>query len=287
MGVDTHYDRLVANKEVIELPLQAINLRGPNTPEFDQDSVTLDEQEHLINALLASQLNLAKVVCSLSSYSKSLQKRLIILQRIYTAVSKKHHNKDCQGFTTPENRLTDNCNGEDIRKTLQPSIVAGTEHKGHSALIELGVKTGLSLLFSLLQQNWMLSSQLNQLSFCNDILRTATSVMLTFPPLSLANESKLSPLAIESMDQVSRFLRQAATSGCGADLDGQRLASEFMLLLATQRGSLCHVLEWVDMAMNTCVSLTHATSTQETSAGKISWEFFHNIMTQVIKSVVS
>jgi len=232
--------------------------------------------------LLGCQLNLAKVVCSLSGFSKSLHKRLTVLQRIYTAVSTKHHSKYYLTSSTnqksPRNKV--NCRQDDKDETAASVAV-----QGNDALLELGIKTGLTLLFSLLKQNWMLAGQLKQFSFCNEILQTAISVVTTFPPLSLANETKLTTLGIESLNQINKFLRLACSPQSGADLEGQRLAAELMIALASQRGSLCYVLEWVDMAMHT--SVTVLTQDSNSQAGKINWNFFCDTVTQMIRSVVS
>jgi E3 ubiquitin-protein ligase HERC1 len=41
--------------------------------------------------------------------------------------------------------------------------------QGNEALMELGIKTGLTLLFSLLKQNWFLANQTGQQSFSNSL----------------------------------------------------------------------------------------------------------------------
>mgnify|MGYP001549306419 CR=1 FL=1 len=71
----------------------------------------------------------------------------------------------------------------------------------------MGVKTGLSLLFSLLRQQWMASQQADgQLNLCNDVLETALQVVCSLPPLSLASESKLPTLGVSALNQVTQFL---------------------------------------------------------------------------------
>lgn len=84
------------------------------------------------------------------------------------------------------------------------------------ALLEIGIKTGLSLIFTLLNQNW----QTGQGVICNGVLETACDVVSNLPPLSLANESQLSRLGIESLQQVTKFLSQVALLQGGADAKG-------------------------------------------------------------------
>ena len=66
----------------------------------------------------------------------------------------------------------------------------------------MGVKTGLSLLFSLLRQNWMFSEQLGGSNLCTDVLQTALEVLSSMPPLSLVNQNKLPTLGLNTLNQV-------------------------------------------------------------------------------------
>lgn len=95
------------------------------------------------------------------------------------------------------------------------------------ALLEIGVKTGLSLIFTLLNQNW----QTGQGSICNNVLETACSVVSNLPPLSLANESQLSRLGTESLQQVTEFLSEVALPQSGADYKGLYQGNFFNLCL--------------------------------------------------------
>ena len=133
----------------------------------------------------------------------------------------------------------DNSNNTDV----EPSR-SGTE-----ALIEMGVKTGLSLIFSLLRQNWTNASASSNVNLCNDVLHTSMDVVMSLPPLSLANEGKLPQLGISTLNQVTRFLKGAVMPMSGADDLGRRLASQLVLAIAAQRGSLRYLLEWVDMSL--------------------------------------
>ena len=118
-------------------------------------------------------------------------------------------------------------------------------HSGSDALMEMGVKTGLSFIFSLLRQSWTNEG----VNLCNDVLQTALSVVCSLPPLSLANETRLPALGLNALDQVSGFLKSMSMPHSGADTHGKHLASELVLALAAQRGSLRYLLEWIQMAM--------------------------------------
>ena len=104
------------------------------------------------------------------------------------------------------------------------------------ALIELGVKTGLSLVFTLLRQQWTFASvkgsavarktaanesllllssvvltayfhvcAVGDATLCHDVLRTALVTLKAFPPLSLANETKINTLGRDVLVQVSEY----------------------------------------------------------------------------------
>nr|XP_022329995.1 probable E3 ubiquitin-protein ligase HERC1 isoform X2 [Crassostrea virginica] len=274
-GLDGLFERLISHKEVNLLPQQAISLKGPTLTDYDQEPTTVEEQEHLINALLGHQRNLAKTVSSLSNFSKVLQKRLIVLQRVYQAVSCKHHVQKISPEELPLNTLVTR-KSEDDKNNLGLGI-----SQGNDALLELGVKTGINILFSLLRQNWVLAKQTGQFSFCNDIIQTAISVVENFPPLSLSNETKLTPLGVDSLNQINVFLQQAASPNSEADLTGQRLAAELMIALAAQRGSLRYVLGWIEMSMKISVSVAKGKN-KDKNAGKINWQAFLKIITDMI-----
>ncbi len=140
---------------------------------------------------------------------------------------------------------------------------------GTEALIEMGVKTGLSLIFSLLRQNWMNESTAAQsVNLCNDVLHTALNVVMSLPPLSLANESKLPPLGVSTLNQVTRFLRGAVMPTSGADDLGRKLSSQLVLAVAAQRGSLRYLLEWVEMSLCATASMQRANADSSGSDSK-------------------
>ena len=116
-----------------------------------------------------------------------LMKRVLVLQRMYYALSQKYH------------AILDNT-PPPIVVFSDSKKVHASEHKdapspvGTDALIKISVKTGLSMLFSLFRQNWALASSTGNISSCNDVFLTALDVVSTLPPLSLANETRLTAL---------------------------------------------------------------------------------------------
>lgn len=269
------YSRLISSKEIcVNIP-HTIHLKGPNIPDFENDAATQEEQEHLIKALVSSQTSLAEIVVSSSPFAQNLKKRLAVLQRIYHAVTKSCHLQTVEGLDSiNETESQSGGLSEEERKDLT----------GTHVLIELGVGTGLSLVFSILEQNWKLSAQLGTPSLCNDVLTTALDIVTSLQPLSLANESKLNSLGVKSLNQTSSFLKSACSASSGADPQARQCASELMLALAAQRGSLKFLLEWVELAM---IYSPRGADSKSRNENMIRWHFFQGIISKMMKSAVS
>jgi hypothetical protein len=54
----------------------------------------------------------------------------------------------------------------------------------------------------------------------NEVLCTASEVVRNLPPLSLSNESQITALGAQSLQEVTQFLRHAALPASGADSAG-------------------------------------------------------------------
>lgn len=269
------YSRLISSKEIcVNIP-HTIHLKGPNIPDFESDAPTQEEQEHLINALISSQTTLAEIVVSSSPFAQNLKKRLAVLQRIYHAISKSSHLQTVETLDSIND--SDSQSGGSVQDE-------GKHLSGNRVLVELGVGTGLSLVFSLLEQNWKLSSQLGTASICNDVLTTALTIVTSLQPLSLANESKLTSLGVRSLNQTSDFLKSVCSASSGADSQARQCASELMLAMAAQRGSLKFLLEWVELAM---ICPPRSSECRTRTDSKIRWHLFQDVISKMMKSAVS
>ncbi|KAG2470375.1 HERC1 ligase, partial [Polypterus senegalus] len=275
-GVSVLYAKLIANKEVVLLPQQVLCLKGPQLPDFERESLSSDEQEHYLDALLSSQLALAKMVCSDSPFASALRKRLLVLQRIFYALSNKYHDK---GKVKQQQHSPENNSGSTDSHSVSERPRSSTD-----ALIEMGVRTGLSLLFALLRQSWLMPPPAPGLSLCNDVIHTAIDVISSLPPLSLANESKIPPMGLDCLSQVTSFLKGVTMPNSGADILGRRLASELLLGLAAQRGSLRYLLEWIEMAL--AAAAVVSTITLHNQEGLIGYDYFMNVLMQMRRSLV-
>ncbi|XP_047196036.1 probable E3 ubiquitin-protein ligase HERC1 [Hippoglossus stenolepis] len=287
-GVSVLYSKLLANKEVVLLPQQVLCLKGPQLPDFERESLSSDEQEHYLDALLSSQLALAKMVCSDSPFAAALRKRVLVLQRIFYALSNKYHDK---GKVKQQQHSPENNSGSTDLHSVSERPRSSTD-----ALIEMGVRTGLSLLFALLRQSWMMppppspcGGHGGNINLCNDVIHTAIDVVSSLPPLSLANESKIPPMGLDCLAQVTTFLKGVTMPNSGADILGRRLASELLLGLASQRGSLRYLLEWIEMALaaSAVVCTMEQNKVLQNQEGLIGYDCFMNILMQMRRSLGS
>ncbi|XP_063334410.1 probable E3 ubiquitin-protein ligase HERC1 isoform X1 [Pelmatolapia mariae] len=270
-GAAALYDKLLHNKEVVTLAQPVQELAGPRLPDFECESSASAEKEEYLSSLLRSQRWLAHRVLTQTSYTLGLHHRLVVLQRIYYALHSKYHDKFRVQLPSHSKDSGTECG--QIEPASEPFLPGGASKikSGTDVLIEMGVRTGLSLLFSLLQQNWRYAASIHPESvLCNDVLNTASSVLTSLPPLSLANENKIPSVGLDCLAQVADFLKKTSVSSGngGADPIGRRLALELLLGLAMQRGSLKFLLEWVEVAL--AASMSSSTPTLSSSSSSLS-----------------
>ncbi|MEQ2193441.1 hypothetical protein XENOCAPTIV_027537 [Xenoophorus captivus] len=270
-GATVLYNKLLYNKEVVTLAQPVQELAGPRLPDFECESSTSAEKEEYLSSLLHSQRWLAHRMLTQTSYNLGLHQRLVVLQRIYYALHSKYHDKF--RLQLPSQSTDSGAESGPIELASEARLSGGVSKikSGTDVLIEMGVRTGLSLLFSLLQQNWRYAASVHPESvLCNDVLATASSVLASLPPLSLANESKIPSVGLDCLGQVADFLKKTSVSSgsSGADPTGRRLALELLLGLAMQRGSLKFLLEWVEVAL----AASMPSSTSDLSSSLLSFQ---------------
>ncbi|XP_053543730.1 probable E3 ubiquitin-protein ligase HERC1 isoform X7 [Ictalurus punctatus] len=270
-GASSLYAKLLHHKEAMALALPVQDLLGPRLPDFQHESSANEERDEYLRALLRSQRCLGHRVLAHWPFSISLHQRLVALQRIYYALHTKYH--DRYRNPPPPQPGSSGPDGGALEPVSDPhqSGIRGRTTSGTDVLIEMGVRTGLSLLFALLRQNWQ-RGNLEDVTLCNDVLSTARSVLSALPPLSLANENKMAPVGLECMAQVGNFLKKTAVSGRGADPAGRRLALELLLSIAVQRGALRFLLEWVEVALAATSSSSSTPSCSSSEPLAVSYE---------------
>uniref|UniRef100_A0A9J7YSL0 HECT-type E3 ubiquitin transferase n=1 Tax=Cyprinus carpio carpio TaxID=630221 RepID=A0A9J7YSL0_CYPCA len=275
-GAAALYAKLVYNKEVVGLAQPVQDLMGPRLPDFQYESSAEEEKEEYLSALLHSQRCLAHRMLARTPFALSLHHRLMILQRVFYALHSKYH--DRFRAPLPPQPSSSSAEGGALELVSEPWPTGSSRSKsGTDVLIEMGVRTGLSLLFALLRQSWQRGRLENppDVALCNEVLATASSVLAALPPLSLANENKIPTVGLDCLTQVGDFLKKTAVSGSGADRAGRRLSLELLLSLALQRGSLRFLLEWVEVAL-----AASASSTTSETVG-VGYELIHQTLQQM------
>ncbi len=153
-------------------------------------------------------------------------------------------------------------------KSEVPRMKAVEEKRtGNTLLMELGIKTGLSVVFSLLKHAWSQIAWQKQLeevlmranssvifpapeiNLPNEILKSVLDVLMGIPPLSLSNQKTISQLSQGCLDQSIGFLQWVVSPSSLVDAEGKRLAMQIMISLYLQRGSLLHFLELAESVL--------------------------------------
>uniref|UniRef100_A0A8C1RPW7 E3 ubiquitin-protein ligase HERC1 n=1 Tax=Cyprinus carpio TaxID=7962 RepID=A0A8C1RPW7_CYPCA len=275
-GAAALYAKLVYNKEVVGLAQPVQDLMGPRLPDFQYESSAEEEKEEYLSALLHSQRCLAHRMLARTPFALSLHHRLVILQRVFYALHSKYH--DRFRAPLPPQPSSSSAEGGALESVSEPWQTGSSRSKsGTDVLIEMGVRTGLSLLFALLRQSWQRGCLENppDVALCNEVLATASSVLAALPPLSLANENKIPTVGLDCLTQVGDFLKKTAVSGSGADQAGRKLSLELLLSLALQRGSLRFLLEWVEVA------LAASASSATTETVGVGYDLIHQTLQQM------
>ncbi len=180
------------------------------------------------------------------------------------------------------------------------------KRSGNDILVEMGVKTGLSVVFSLLKQAWaqltwqrQIEQQLKAagtslplasmaapaVSLPNEVLRSVLEVLKGVPPLSLANTKAMSRLSIKCLEQSAEFLEWVVHPDSWVDEEGKRLTSEIVVSLALQRGSLNSMLEWAEKTLSCLAS--YEGSPEGVSRPSLSVEFCRQVLEEVRQRTVS
>ena len=185
---------------------------------------------------------------------------------------------------------------EDASKVEQSS----EKLSGNQILVEVGVKAGLSVVFSLLRQAWAQLAWQKQfeeqmkasgvvvpfakVNLPNEVLKSVLEVMKGVPPLSLSNMKSLSHLGTSCLQQASEFLSWVIQPESYVDTEGKRLATEILFSLALQHGSLNYLIEWVDKALSCLVSYA---GREDVVRPSLSLEFCRATLEEIRKRSVS
>lgn len=175
---------------------------------------------------------------------------------------------------------------------------------GNQILVEIGVKSALSMMCALLRQAWeqlAWQKQLEQtlltsttlsasaqfraptINLPNEVLRSALSILRGIPPLSFSNERSISSLGVHCLHQSTEFLLWILSPKSLVDEEGKRLSAETTLSMALQYGTLSALLQWVDRMLS-CVASYQEGEAEKTTAmtvPSLSQEFCEHVMDEI------
>ncbi|EDV21026.1 uncharacterized protein TRIADDRAFT_60369 [Trichoplax adhaerens] len=258
-GIDGLFDKLVTNREA-----QAANHDHQNStysalPTYESKTIDQSLLVDYLNTLILNQYRLVKAVNTQLPFTTYLRKRLIILQRLYHANFYRYYSQDkplLQSVAAASSTHSSGpTRGPDSSNSLyRPSTSAITnlattgQSQGVNLLIEVGVKTGINVIFMLLKQSWLNDAKSS--TYWNQLLSTALQTLMLMPPLSLASEPKLPRLAQDTLNSVVEFLTSSLQADSGNTFEGRQIAIELLLTIAIQKGSLGAILNWIQLALS-------------------------------------
>lgn len=162
-------------------------VRNPLPPDYDQETAGVGETIHFLQQLRSSQVQLARSVCCSQERTSLLEKRIVVTQRIYHALSAERAAKVDSDSGNSANIQTSRNNRAPVKE---------------NTLIRLGVHTGLTLLFALLRQDLDKGDG----ALCVDVLKNAMEIIAVLPALTLATESREHNLAHDALRKIFDFL---------------------------------------------------------------------------------
>ncbi|KAL5481420.1 hypothetical protein EMCRGX_G021569 [Ephydatia muelleri] len=257
-------------------------LRAYEFPDFSASPLSTAAMTHIAQDL--SQ-NIARAVSSVAETpALILMKRQSLVWRRVVSAREQHTYSEgnmkralaaVQGTEAGGGGSVDDRKQSDV---TEPLLDSPEKRTGNDVLVELGVKTGLTVVFALLRQSWsqltwqrLIEQQLPsgsyprslpQPSLPNEVLRSVLLVLKGIPPLSLSNLKSFNNLSACCLEQSTEFLYSIAQADACVDREGKRLACEIMLTLVLQQGTLGGVLTWVERMLS-CLAGYLATGGKE------------------------
>ena len=178
---------------------------------------------------------------------------------------------------------------------------------GTAVLIEVGIKTGLTVIFTLLRQAWSqiawqqgLSDVLSHMpelnlppqlltppnvNLPNEVLQSVLDILIEMPPLSLSNSKTLSSLSMTCVRDCMQFLEWVISPTSNVDSEGKRLSLQILLSVSLQYGSLVKLLEWVDKVLT--VMREHHSAAPNTPPPRMSVGYCQTVLKEIRTRTVS
>ena len=196
---------------------------------------------------------------------------------------------------------------KEVNETEGIEITPTEKLTGNEVLVEIGVKSALNMMFSLLRQAWQQLAWQKQLertlitsnlaistpfraptiNLPNEVLRSALGILRAIPPLSFSNQRSISQLGIDCLKQSTEFLLWILSPESLVDEEGKRLAAENTLSIALQYGTLSSLLQWVDKMLSCLASYWVGEGGEGVVLPNVSREFCEHVMDEIRARTVS
>ncbi|ESN90894.1 hypothetical protein HELRODRAFT_90701 [Helobdella robusta] len=275
-SVELLYQKLLKNLEVTEVQK---NVLYENVPCIHVVTIPHDEIKKVTYLFLKCQGALMFALSRQSACSTLMEKHLAVLNRMLHADSLLYQNRTTSLFEIhkPKKNFSTPSNGQ-ARSTLFVN----------NPFLEFSIKTGLSMVFSLLRENWVIDKSLrtllpnyNKNSMSCGVLQAAVNAVSAMPPLSLSDDNLLTELGVYSLNEILKFLKSSCHDMSELNKNGQRLACELMLLMCLKRGHLCGMLDWIQ----TVLLMFHHPDLTDVADLSISHHQFTNILNEMAQIV--
>lgn len=141
-----------------------------------------------------------------------------------------------------------------ITSTTKFSLNNNNYENATFRLAQVGSRAALKFAFAHLRRAWRSGEDAD---LCSELLQESLEALQSLPEATLFGNVSISPVWLEIMDRSSKFLRQVVlgddekgVTGVQVPLTDKHTALGLLLELATQRGSLGHILDSVLLLLN-------------------------------------
>ncbi|XP_063677273.1 E3 ubiquitin-protein ligase HERC2-like isoform X2 [Bolinopsis microptera] len=204
-----------------------------------QRQPSLESCKQVLEALSAEQriISLHAAHCTISSMR--MQKRLIIAERIFEALSR----CNMEGSRTRKKTI---CNSK------SESEVAEISHAVNPVdnFAKLGARAGLSFAFAFLKKTWRCG---DDTELCTDVLQDTLFALQSLPPALLFDNHKKSSVWGDIVNKTTKFLVSVVTTSqvmkCVAPCEDRQLSVAILLELAVQQADVAAFLDIVTVCL--------------------------------------
>ena len=302
-SLQTLLDELIAKKDIV-FTLDTSPPPKCDFPAFGGNSLQPAALKHLCGTL-HSHLRKAVVPVSDIPAVMIIERRNAIWRLIRQACGNVFFTDQFLSHAAESLRAEDIEESPETKTVTKQTVESHEKLSGNEVLIEVGVKTGLSIVFSLLRQTWSQLAWQKQfeahllqsgaltpapppvINLPNEVLRSVLDVLKHIQPLSLTNLKALSKLSQLCLTQSTEFLESVLLPDSCVDTEGKRLALEISLSLVLQQGSLVSLLLWVEKGLNCLAKYGGGDPAQSVATPTLSLAFCQYVVEEIRKRTVS